>query len=1027
MIRVRSLGQSAIEIRRTAIQPDASVVFATLLILCVERGRRVERETLGTLLWPREAVPRRRHNLRQVLYKLRRLGVDMRDNASLSLPKSAVWLDFEDDPENGGDDAISQFSTVTSVEFMPGYAPRFSKPFAVWLDALHERVQSGLRRRLVGAMSDARRGGRWEEVERLARHCLGLDPLNEEATLALAEATALSGAKSKAVALLDAYVAELGPNATDVRVPATILRRRISERMAPRPLDSPFHVQLVGREEIVRALTSAVDDARNGRPSTHVVWGIPGIGKSRVLDEMKRIAVLMGGRVFEQQAAPDDQQTPGLSLLRLLGVMMNAPGALGLSPDALALLRQLTAQATESETNQPLNMGDDVLVRLLVDLERALAYEGLLVMVLDDIHHADVLSQRVLARAQACLTTERVLLLAASVPPPAQGELSTSTLHKLNRLSDAATRKLATSLVAASAANADEEAIDALAAAAGGHPFVLRETVVAWLRDPSATLSTSLDATLESRLASLSNEARDILFTALVLGEHASVQFLMESTTLTMGDAERGLTELEREQIVQVVSDGSVRTHSLWLRWTETLVPTGQGIARRHRIAHLLEDASTHAFDTAELLLASAAHYQKLGDTARASHLLAKSGAALSKRALAPGAYAAYSRAAALTPASEDFERRVTEALFAGWEARLAEEVGPLLHQFGARLQRSSKLTDLEKSEIAVISIEVQHAHLAEESDGVSCRKMLEGRILTPHQKLRVAIAGAQAAEHDYDVSTVSAIAELVGGVPLEDAFARHLGRQIAMVHAVSQGRLTQARALADEVLVRINEDLAPKDRCRPLLNARIPFWFDCDFERVEAIIHSARGALSAYACTVDALRTEDIYATHCLDKMRLDEAEGVIEMGADLVREFGYGGLVRNFAELQIRLKIARGDVSVVNALVAALSRNELHSVSERHRTFALCNAAVGLARTGDTEMLADVVAELAGLWDRIAKSCPFDYACVALAIGLAAAHKRRDAAGLLDRYSSEVRIARHAPSPFVLSLASEFGVTWP
>jgi hypothetical protein len=44
MIRVRTLGQCLIEVDGERVRPDATVVFAVLLYLSAERGKRVERD-----------------------------------------------------------------------------------------------------------------------------------------------------------------------------------------------------------------------------------------------------------------------------------------------------------------------------------------------------------------------------------------------------------------------------------------------------------------------------------------------------------------------------------------------------------------------------------------------------------------------------------------------------------------------------------------------------------------------------------------------------------------------------------------------------------------------------------------------------------------------------------------------------------------------------------------------------------------------------------------------------------------------
>jgi DNA-binding SARP family transcriptional activator len=117
LIRVHTMGQSLIEVQRSSLRPDAEVLFGTLLILCAERGRRVERETILTMLWPREKVQKRRHNLRQVLYKLRQLGVDAGGAAeTLSIARSAVWLDYEDMDSASGGEAAS----AAGARFMQG-------------------------------------------------------------------------------------------------------------------------------------------------------------------------------------------------------------------------------------------------------------------------------------------------------------------------------------------------------------------------------------------------------------------------------------------------------------------------------------------------------------------------------------------------------------------------------------------------------------------------------------------------------------------------------------------------------------------------------------------------------------------------------------------------------------------------------------------------------------------------------------------------------------------------------------------
>ena len=227
VLHLRALDACVIHVGDSEIGPDAELIFALLLHLALERGKRIPRERVSDLLWPGAAEDNARHCLRQTLYKVRQLGVPVESTAShLHLAADAVTRDFDilftSAAYDDGGDTLPDFS-----EFLPGYAPRLSEGFSEWLDQQRTYVQAGLRRALLAAIHVGRSRGNWVETEALARRCLALDPLNEEATLALAEAAALSGAKAEALRILDHYMSELGPGATQIRLPAAILRKRI--------------------------------------------------------------------------------------------------------------------------------------------------------------------------------------------------------------------------------------------------------------------------------------------------------------------------------------------------------------------------------------------------------------------------------------------------------------------------------------------------------------------------------------------------------------------------------------------------------------------------------------------------------------------------------------------------------------------------------------------------------------------------------------------------------------------------------
>ena len=1023
MIRVRALGQNVIEVKRRSIRPDAELLFATLLYLAGERGRRVERETIAALFWPRDSAARRRHSLRQILYKLRRLGVNTGTTAdALTIPASDVWLDFEDADASEDREMQRELAAPGGVRCLPAYAPAMSKAFSDWLDGFRARAESAARRRLVAAIGHARRAGRWEEVEPLARNCLQIDPLNEEATLALAEAIALAGAKSKAVAMLDAYMMELGPHAGDIKLPATVLRRRIADQLGTRRLKGPLETKLIGREDVMEVLTAALEKTKTGHAATHVVWGVSGIGKTRVLEEVMKLAALMGATTVMQRAAPDDEHTPGLTLVRLARAMLAAPGSLGLAPDVLALLQRLTAQRPEPSSPRPTDVSEDALVRAMVDLERSLAWERPLLAVLDDSHHADELTRRVLSRAQGCLTSERVLLLMASVEEPPSSGLGHITAFRVKRLEADACTRLTRALVEKAGADYDDAVIDSLATASGGHPFVLREAVIACVQNGERSPAVTLEQVLQRRHARLTDEAREVLLSALVLAEHATLALLVRDAPLKEAVAERAIIELEGEQILVCSGDGRVAVHNLWLSSVENLYPVSHVLLRRLRIARLLETASFEV-DTAERLVASASHFQRAGDGAGAARALARGGIALQDRALAPAAYAVFSRAADLDPSSDEFEHCLLQSLIAARQADLVDEAVALVERFGARLHASSRLSEPEKTELEIIGVELRHTELNEIEDSGTCLSILRRPGLTEIQRLRVALTGVRWAEQNHDPPTVQQIVRLISTVPLNTSEADFLRRQIAMVEAMSSRRIADARALADADFAEAVERPLSRERVRSSLNNRLPFYFDCDFERVEEIVVHVRDQVRHYSSTFLALRTEDVYATHCIDVMRLDEAAELIALAVERATRFGHKYLRHNFLELLDRLGVARGE----SLIDPNFDSGTIRSGAGKHariRAFPLCNLAVRAARSANRSVLRLVEPELTECWDSIKRGCPFDYPCLALAITKAALGRASEGTAVVSDYFMSSRVTKNTPSPFVLALAREFGV---
>ncbi len=173
-------------------------------------GERLSRTELTSLLWPDSDDAAGRHSLRQALYRLRRAGLRMDDDTDdVRVDPASVDSDLSgvlrhDWPYTAEPEAIERAANI-----LPGVAPSEGSPFGDWLDQLRARLSAQYRRATLHRIGLARREGRWRDVDHWGLMCLQADPLNEEATLARAEATAMVGAKNAALEILDAYLREI--------------------------------------------------------------------------------------------------------------------------------------------------------------------------------------------------------------------------------------------------------------------------------------------------------------------------------------------------------------------------------------------------------------------------------------------------------------------------------------------------------------------------------------------------------------------------------------------------------------------------------------------------------------------------------------------------------------------------------------------------------------------------------------------------------------------------------------------------
>ncbi|MES3036122.1 MAG: AAA family ATPase [Gemmatimonadota bacterium] len=368
--RLQFLGAQRIEIGNEVLTPEAERLFALVVRLSVPLGRMTSRQTMMDTLWPGADDANARHNLRQTVYKAREMGLVVESGEDGLRLDPRHWSCDWDDPVG-----------EVAGEWLEDYDPVFSEELAAWVTAQRVGVHALIRPRIIRSLQTARSAGDLAVADRYAVQLLGIDELNEEATLTRAELMAMQGAKVDALKLLDAYLAEIGRVGTgrDAGLPAQLLRRRIAEKLPSIAYQSGgrHHGPLVGRTAEAKQLMAGLFDARAGRGGGMLLHGPEGSGKSRLLHELRKSAVLQGMRVLEltTESAPDAM--PFTALRTIVLRLLEMPGSMGITPEALEVLRTWLGSEVFSPDDCPLTEIEDLLAAvseetpLLLQVEHA--------------------------------------------------------------------------------------------------------------------------------------------------------------------------------------------------------------------------------------------------------------------------------------------------------------------------------------------------------------------------------------------------------------------------------------------------------------------------------------------------------------------------------------------------------------------------------------------------------------------------------------------------------------------------------
>src|SRR5262245_12680789 len=271
-----------------------------LAYVVLNRDRNLTREEVAYALWPDSGDAQALTNLRRELHAIRHALPDADRYLALD-HRTLRWrtearvsfdvADFEsavNDPGAGPDQLRAAMDRYRG-DLLPGI-------YDDWLAPHRDR----LRRLFIEALAhladllEARR--EYRDAMAISRRLIAVDSLDERAYRGLIRQAAAAGERSAGVhayhACATALNDELGvsPSPETQAAYEALLASDRAEHPRVRPSEVPPQNRLVGRAEPWAALEAAAEDARTGHATMVLLTGDPGIGKSRLAEELVRWA-----------------------------------------------------------------------------------------------------------------------------------------------------------------------------------------------------------------------------------------------------------------------------------------------------------------------------------------------------------------------------------------------------------------------------------------------------------------------------------------------------------------------------------------------------------------------------------------------------------------------------------------------------------------------------------------------------------------------------------------------------------------
>lgn len=648
-LRARLFGELDLRLDGRQLAPLPSARTASLLAyLVLHAGVPHARQRIAFLLWPDSTESQARTNLRNALHLLRRAVPALEPFLEVG-PRTLCWrpspqcsvdvADFDAAlAEAAGAEAGSDARIVALSRAVDLYAgDLLAACYDEWVVGERERLRDRYGTALRQLTETLAARGRHPEAIAVGRQLLRWDPLNEDHHRLLIGVHDAAGDRAGAVRLFHQCAAvlrqELGvePASATKKALAGVMRATDVSADEPAPDVRGPGAPLVGRDEEWAELTACWRAVEEGRSHLVMVTGEPGVGKTRLVEELVSWCAHRGSIVATARSYPAEGDLGYGAVISWLR-----------TPDVAAHIRRTAAPADVAELGRllpelasstpvaarPLEDAQQRL-RLFDTVSRALTGTGrAILLVADDAHWSDLPSLQLVHYLVRAASRRPVLVVVTarkeevddrhplSTLANGLGALDRATEIRLDRLSRDETRELARQLAGSAV---DASGADHLHAETEGNPLFIVETIRAGWDGTGmpGPLTRKLQAVIRGRLSRLSGSALHLVGLAATVGRAFTADLVGRAGGMDDLALVRALDELWRRDVIREhdadaydFTHGKIRDAAY-----EALSP-----AARRRNHRLVAEAliAIHGDDPDSVSGQVAVNYEQAGDAEQA-------------------------------------------------------------------------------------------------------------------------------------------------------------------------------------------------------------------------------------------------------------------------------------------------------------------------------------------------------------------------------------------------------------------------